>query len=370
MRRNYPAPHPDNAPMHWDVFCRVIDNLGDAGVCWRLAANLAARGETVRLLIDDLAPLRRIAPAGVAGVEVREWNDALPFDGRTDVVCEAFGCDPPPGFVAQMARAAVPPCWINLEHLTAEAHAECSHGLPSPQLAGPGRGLTKWFYFPGFTAASGGLLREAGLLRERAAFDRDAWLRANVLPRAPGERIVVLFCYAHAGLDAWLDVLADEPTRLLVPQGPAQAAVQQLLGPALQRGALHAHLLPWLDQLDFDRLLWSADLNIVRGEDSIVRALWAGTPFVWQLYPQRHGAHLTKLKAFIDRWRGDAPPLPPAVDALLAWWNAGAPVAPPSLPPPRPPPAPWRDAVLRWRAQLAAQSDLVTRLIGFVLSKR
>jgi hypothetical protein len=23
--------------LHWDIFCRVIDNFGDIGVCWRLA---------------------------------------------------------------------------------------------------------------------------------------------------------------------------------------------------------------------------------------------------------------------------------------------------------------------------------------------
>ena len=34
--------------------------------------------------------------------------------------------------------------------------------------------------------------------------------------------------------------------------------------------------LPWLTQPDYDRLLWSADLNFVRGEDSLVRAIWAG----------------------------------------------------------------------------------------------
>ena len=25
----------------WDVFCKVIDDLGDIGVCWRLARQLA-----------------------------------------------------------------------------------------------------------------------------------------------------------------------------------------------------------------------------------------------------------------------------------------------------------------------------------------
>ena len=138
--------------------------------------------------------------------------------------------------------------------------------------------MTKWFYYPGFTAATGGLLREPGLLRARAAFERDHWLRTLQVVRGTPERVSVLFSYAHPGLDLWLSALSEHPTLLLVPQGPAQAAVQAALGPGLQRGALRAQLLPWLTQADFDRLLWSSDLSVVRGEDSLVRALWAGAP--------------------------------------------------------------------------------------------
>jgi uncharacterized repeat protein (TIGR03837 family) len=355
---------PDNAPVRWTVFCRVIDNLGDAGVCWRLAADLASRGETVQLVIDDASPLHRIAPRGAPGVEVLAWHDGLDFEGA-EVVIEAFGCNPPERYVEQMAKTIPAPRWINLEYLSAEAHATRSHALPSPQWHGPGRGLTKWFFYPGFTAATGGLPREPGLLRSRAAFDRDAWLRALHLNRGEHERVSVLFCYAHTGVEAWLRALSDQPTLLLVPQGPAQAAVQAALGPGLQRGLLRAVLLPWLTQADFDRVLWCSDVSVVRGEDSLVRALWAGAPFVWQLYPQHDGAHLRKLQAFVARWRADSPAPPADVEAWMQWWNA--PIAQPAALPPL---APWRDAVHGWRDHLAAQSDLCSRLLGFVAAKR
>ncbi|MCW5660506.1 MAG: elongation factor P maturation arginine rhamnosyltransferase EarP [Burkholderiaceae bacterium] len=351
--------------VRWTLFCRVIDNLGDAGVCWRLAADLAGRGETVQLVIDDASPLHRIAPRGTPGVDVIAWSDALDFEGA-EVVIEAFGCNPPERYVEQMAKTIPPPRWINLEYLSAEPHAQRSHALPSPQWQGPGRGLTKWFYYPGFTAATGGLLREPGLLRARAAFDRDAWLRAAHVVRGAHERVSVLFSYAQPGLGAWLSALGAEPTLLLVPQGPAQAEVQAALGPAMQSGALRAQLLPWLTQVDFDRLLWSSDLSVVRGEDSLVRALWAGAPFVWQLYPQHDGAHLRKLLAFLARWRADSPAAPPAgIDAWFQWWN-GVGAAPPALPALEG----WRDAVHGWRDHLAAQPDLGSRLLGFVASKR
>jgi uncharacterized repeat protein (TIGR03837 family) len=351
--------------VRWTLFCRVIDNLGDAGVCWRLAADLASRGETVQLVIDDASPLHRIAPRGAAGVDVLAWSDELDFEGA-EVVIEAFGCNPPERYVEQMAKTIPAPRWINLEYLSAEAHAQRSHALPSPQWQGPGRGLTKWFYYPGFTATTGGLLREPGLLRARAAFERDAWLRSLQLARGAQERVSVLFSYAHAELHTWLSALGSEPTLLLVPQGPAQAAVQAALGPTLQRGALRAHLLPWLTQADFDRLLWSSDLSVVRGEDSVVRALWAGAPFVWQLYPQHDGAHLGKLQAFLARWRADSPAAPPVdTEAWFQWWN-GALTAPATLPAL----AGWRDAVHGWREHLAVQPDLGSRLLGFVAGKR
>ena len=348
------------------MFCRVIDNLGDAGVCWRLCADLAARGQRVRLLIDDVEPLRRIARDGAGGVSVLAWRADVPFDFDTDVVIEAFGCDPPAAYVTAMAGAARPPVWINLEYLSAEPHVARSHGLPSPQASGPGRGLTKWFFYPGFSSDTGGLLREPGLLTARAEFARDPWLRSIGCARADDEHVVVLFSYAHAGLAAWLHMLQAQPTLLLVPQGPAQAAVRHALGPALRRGALRAHALGWLPQPQFDRLLWSADLNVVRGEDSLVRALWAAAPFVWQLYPQHDGAHQRKLQAFLERWQADAlRPLPAGVAASFAWWNAQQALEPPPLPAL----APWGDAVRRWREQLARQPDLGSQLIGFAAAR-
>ena len=55
-------------------------------------------------------------------------------------------------------------------------------------------------------------------------------------------------------------------------------------------------MLPLLTQRDYDHLLWACDLNFVRGEDSFVRAQWAGAPFVWQIYPQDDGAHAAQAR--------------------------------------------------------------------------
>jgi uncharacterized repeat protein (TIGR03837 family) len=328
----------------WDIFCRVIDNLGDVGVCWRLAADLAARGCAVRLIIDDAAPLAFMAPRGAPGVVVCDWPGP---EAPGDVVIEAFGCDPPERFVAAMAAQAPSPVWLNLEYLSAEDYVERSHGLPSPQR----NGLTKWFFFPGFTPRTGGLLREPDLLPQRQLFDRDAWLATQGLACHADERVVSLFCYANAALPALLQALAQQPTLLLLTPGPAQQQVQ-----AAPPG-VRLHRLPWLSQPGFDHLLWASDLNFVRGEDSLVRAAWAGAPFVWQIYPQHDLAHHAKLEALLRRM--DAAP---DVAALWRAWNGVTGTVGATLPAL----APWRHALQAWRHSLLAQADLVTQLLDFV----
>jgi uncharacterized repeat protein (TIGR03837 family) len=352
--------------MLWDLFCRVVDNLGDVGVCWRAAADLASRGERVRLWLDDTSALAWMAPGGHAGVQVLEWNGAPPQLDPGDVVIEAFGCELAAAFVRRMVRRLPPPVWINLEYLSAEAYVERSHRLPSPQLSGPGAGLTKWFFYPGFTPATGGLLREPDLIDRLAGFDRDQWLAARQLSSRPGERVVSLFCYDNPALPQLLDTLAGEPTLLLATAGAAAAQVQAALGPSLVRGPLRAATLPYLPQTEYDFLLAASELNFVRGEDSFVRAQWAAQPFVWQIYPQDDGAHAAKLGAFLDRFLAGAPTgLATRLRSLWARWN-GLSAGPVLLPQQ----APWREQLNAWRDGLLGQPDLTTQLMGFVEEKR
>jgi uncharacterized repeat protein (TIGR03837 family) len=320
--------------VRWDIFCKVIDNHGDAGVCWRLAAELGARGHAVRLWIDEGAMLQWMAPQGAPGVTVVPWTAPAPDQEPGDVVVEAFGCDPPPSFVARMAASPAPPAWVNLEYLSAEPYVERSHGLPSPVMHGPGAGLVKRFFYPGFTARTGGLIREHALAQRRAGFDRAAWLRQRGID-AGAARVLSLFCYEPPALGELLHQLAtgDVPTELLVTAGRAAAAVRRHEGRT--GGALRLHFLPLLSQRDYDHLLWSCDLNFVRGEDSLVRGLLAGVPAVWQLYPQHDDAHHAKLEAFLGwlqppadlrdfflRWNGVAPGPLPALDPV--GWAAAA----------------------------------------------
>lgn len=373
-----------NRSLQWDIFCKVIDNFGDIGVCWRLAANLAARGHRVRLWADDPSALAWMAPGGCDGVRVLAWTEPLDLQGAglaqqpPDVMVEAFGCDIAPEFIATCARTVsaggLKPLWINLEYLSAEPYVERCHAMPSPVQGGPAAGWTKWFFYPGFTEATGGLLREPDLAERQTGFDRIAWLAAQGLP-PDGEKRVSLFCYEPPALPSLLAHLAQhgldgQPVRLLVAAGRAENAVKasfnKKIGLQTNKdgpGQLSISYLPLRTQRDYDHLLWACDLNFVRGEDSLVRALWAGKPFVWQIYPQEDDAHLVKLHAFLDRL--DAPP---SLRALHEGWNARSACdqATPGL---SDLPA-WQSWARAIRCGLMRQDDLTTRLLRFAAKNR
>ncbi|MCC6197631.1 MAG: elongation factor P maturation arginine rhamnosyltransferase EarP [Burkholderiales bacterium] len=374
--------------LRWDVFCRIVDNFGDAGVCWRLARQLAhEHGLAVTLWIDDVASLARFVPElardgadqAAAGIRVRRLDAAFTVDAPLpDVVIEAFGCGLPDPFADAMARAARPPVWIVLEYLSAEPWIDASHGLPSRHPRLP---LTRWFWFPGFTPKTGGVLREQGLFAARDTFREDRGARARQwralgLANIPSGLRISLFCYANPALPALFDVWAEgeEPVTCVLPEGVARSELDRWTGGAvphpgqpLTRGRLVLAVAPFVDQDAFDRRLWDCDLNFVRGEDSFVRAQWAGQPFVWHPYPQDEDAHLTKMDAFLTRLESG---MPEAVrDAQRAFWyawNADDPAAAADAWPAYRTTMPDAGAFVRgWARDLARQSDLAGGLVKF-----
>ncbi len=331
-------------PVRWDIFCKVIDNYGDIGVSWRLARQLAAEHKVdVRLWLDDLDAFCRICPQGDphlkvqyhCGVAIHHWTVNWLAVDAADVVIEAFACELPPNYIVAMIESTQSPLWLNLEYLSAEGWVEGCHGLPSLQ----GNGLAKYFFFPGFSAKTGGLLREAGLVQRRQVFQASPIAKAEFLrgigvePLADG-RLISLFSYENKRISTWLDVLAtaQDVSHVLVPEGRVIPGLANYLGEVglrtgrvYRRGALQIQVLPFLSQDDYDRLLWACDFNIVRGEDSFVRAQWAARPFIWHIYPQEDDAHLPKLEAFLQRYsQGLAADLSAAMTDCWRRWNQGA----------------------------------------------
>lgn len=384
-----PSPAMNTHPYHWDIFCTVVDNYGDIGICWRVARQLAAEhGQQVRLWVDDLASFHRICPEidphrdaqWARGVEVRHWTTSFPTleqDEVADVVVEALACTLPQEYLAAMAARSRKPVWINLEHLSAEEWVTGCHGLASPHPQLP---LTKHFFFPGFTAGTGGLLRERDLLGQRRAFQSDSTAQAAFwqslgLPLSNEKELrLSLFGYDTPEVatlaQAWAD--SPQPIRCLAPVGRLAQQLAAFLGhesahpgDLFGRGNLMVHVLPFLEQDQYDRLLWGCDLNFVRGEDSFVRAQWAGRPLVWQAYRQEEGAHLLKLDAFLQCYCAGLPQnVAAAVTDFWQAWNQGE-----GLVEQWPVFLKHRDALAcygeKWISQQVKLGDTVTNLVHF-----
>lgn len=371
------------------VFCHVVDNYGDIGVCWRVSRQcVAEHGLAVTLWIDDLISFQRICPAvditlpaqQVDGVWIRHWrtDDASLPEPPADIVIEGFGCQLPAGYVAAMAARETPVAWFNLEYLSAEPWVEECHQMVSVHPSLP---LKKYFFFPGFTDKTGGLPCEAGLLDARDAFmadpaQRRAFLATLGVPDVPDAHYLSLFCYPDAPVHALLDYLSkrDEACICLIPEGIAQSAVTAWAGsplPAgasLVRGKLALYGVPFVEQSQYDKLLWSCDMNFIRGEDSFVRAQWAGKPFVWHIYPQEEGAHLVKLDAFLALYAaGMSPPLAGQVSGLWHAWNRRAAHQSVDFPDLIADSAwqQWQDHAGNWCESLIKNGDLAGNLISF-----
>ncbi|PMQ11633.1 elongation factor P maturation arginine rhamnosyltransferase EarP [Janthinobacterium sp. AD80] len=388
-------PLPTDRAASLAIFCKVVDNYGDIGICWRLARQLQSEhGVAVTLWVDDLASFQRICPEidvavesqQAAGVTVRHWrgqDGAFAPTDIADIVIEFFACDIPPGYIAAMAQCTPHPVWLNLEGLTAEEWVEGCHALTSPR-----HGMIKHFFFPGFTHKTGGLLREAALEEKRLAFQADAaamaaFLRQFGVTAAELSALKVsLFCYPSAPVAelfaAWRQ--GDEPVVCLVPEGVAFDAVQAFIGDdaapagaARTRGALTVRVLPFVSQDDYDRLLWACDVNFVRGEDSFVRAQWAGKPFLWHIYLQDENLHHVKLRAFLQRYAVDGQgAIASLAQAALAWNGAGADALPwtalwPALCADMP-----RISVRAqdWQRQMQENGDLASNLLAFAGATR
>ncbi|MGC1329400.1 elongation factor P maturation arginine rhamnosyltransferase EarP [Pseudomonas sp.] len=368
----------------WDIFCCVVDNYGDIGVTWRLARQLAAEHDVaVRLWVDDLKSFERLWPSvqpqlasqWQQGVDICQWPLEWPAVQAADVVIEAFGCTLPEAYRQAMAVRTTPALWLNLEYLSAESWVSGCHGLPSPQ---PDR-LQKYFFFPGFVEKTGGLLREGDLLARRQAFQADPQARRDFLASLgvtvpAGTRLMSLFAYENASLGEWLDALAADasPTHVLVPQGRvlgdvhAWLAVEALeVGAVHRRGALSVQVVPFVPQDQYDLLLWCCDFNAVRGEDSFVRAQWAGRPLLWHIYEQEEYAHWEKLEAFLALYvEGLSAEAGQALTLLWRAWNQGKAMG-----------QAWgqvlqhwdelRANAEKWCARQAAQPDLATALVKF-----
>ncbi|WP_041410924.1 elongation factor P maturation arginine rhamnosyltransferase EarP [Shewanella pealeana] len=329
-----------NSEQNWDIFCAVVDNYGDIGVTWRLAKQLSAEQKiNVTLWVDDLNSFQHILPhldpnqvtQSHCGIKINQWSEPLKIDYKVgDVLIEAFACELPAQVKQQLVTAKQayfdnsknkkPPVWLNLEYLSAESWVEGCHGLPSMQASG----IKKYFYFPGFSDKTGGLICEKTLFTDREHWQLDTQNRQNLFKSLgltgidETDTVISVFSYESSALLALCQhwQANDTKTHALIPKGRSLNSLQSILpcsideltpGMQIAFGNLVIHILPMTDQEGYDKLLWSCDFNIVRGEDSFLRAQWAAKPFIWHIYEQEEDYHLIKLDAFMQLYCNNLP---------------------------------------------------------------
>ena len=312
----------------WDIFCKIVDNYGDIGICWRLSQQLANEHQLqIRLIIDDMVIASHIIAnldstkqqQTINGIEICTWDEST--HECADVVIETFGRNLPEQYIQQMQANKT--LWINLEYLSAEPWVSDFHAKPSHHPTLP---LTKHFFFPGFVEATGGLIREKDLIAQRDEFLNSTSLQTRFWQTLGGTNKIdvssdiikiSIFCYPQAQIESLLKALQDSNQKisLYLPFNSILTTFNGLLtdlklniGDVVHKNNLTIHVLPFLSQDDYDRLLWACDLNFVRGEDSWIRAIWAGKPFVWQPYIQAEDTHINKLNAFLDVYSNEASP--------------------------------------------------------------
>ena len=297
----------NKSPIVCHLICKVIDFFGDIGVAWRIAKQLKVDFNIeVHLLIDDLLTAQRLIPSIDISFQ-KQTIDGI-FIYRCDFSEDSTSLPPPPNFVFNLFNIDLPHIYktlikrnkskyIAIEYLSAEPWVDNFHLKPSID---PKSGLIKTFFYPGFTNQTGGLIREKGLFLRRTNFDKSKRKKViQSLGGNPNLYSISLFYYPIQKIEVFLDAIdhLKKTIQFFIPQ-----YLFDLLRLESTYQSINIIPYPFLNHDDFDDLLWSCDLNFVRGEDSWIRAIWAGKPFIWQPYIQENNIHLIKLKAFLKRY--------------------------------------------------------------------
>ena len=312
-----------------DIFCHVVDNFGDIGFVYRFAREFQASHpySRIRVFVDDLNALCSVNP-GVDPAKTAQHIDNIEYvDSRkltdevereldiADVLVEAFACHIPENVLK--AAESRPRVIINLEHLSAEAWVDGYHLKPSLLSS---VNLTKYFFMPGFTAATGGVIVDPRIKRTgpRLAERRDAVLRCLLRQAGAGHidnledsLVGTVFTYER-GFDNLVHDLngLHRSSILLVfgeKSGRGMARTLERAGGCrisehcYTSGKVRVVFMPFMAQPRYDALLYCTDFNIVRGEDSLVRALLAARPYIWNAYLQDEKYQKVKVEALLLR---------------------------------------------------------------------
>lgn len=304
-----------------DIFCEIIDNYGDIGVVYRISKELKKlfRDAKIRIVLNRLAEFKAINKE-VKDLEYQEVNGLICVTknyvennmdsfGVADLFIEAFGCEVPEEYVNLAKKKSK--LWINLEYLSGEKWIEDFHLQES--LIGSDT-LKKIFYMPGFSKKSGGVIIDSGFLEriQKGMEQREAIL-SHHFPNFDFKNkfIGTIFSY-EKNFDNLLKTLENKENTVLILMGEkTQESFEKILrkkgienfGNWIKYGKIDIMRADFLSQEEYEEIISAVDFNFTRGEDSFVRSILLGKPFMWHIYLQEDKAHMDKINAFVDRFK-------------------------------------------------------------------
>ena len=308
-------------PKTIDIFCEVIDNYGDIGVIYRLAKELKrVYGKVrIRIILNKLEELLKINPKA-KDLNYQEIDDIIYIKkyflkkelkklGVSDIIIEAFGCDIFKDYIDIAKEKSK--LWINLEYLSGEKWIEDFH-LKESLI--DSKSLKKIFYMPGFTNESGGIIVDETFIERKNYSKINKYkILEKYFPKISFKDKIVgtIFSYEKNFENLLIELnKMNKDTVLFLMGDKTQESISKILknnlienfGNFIKYDKIIIKNMNFLSQEDYEELISASDFNFTRGEDSIIRALVLGKPFLWHIYLQEDRVHMDKLNAFIDRF--------------------------------------------------------------------
>ena len=281
-----------------DIFCEVIDNYGDVGVAYRLAREFKRiyPHKRLRFFINKTEEINLIKKSN--DIEIIAYKDIFKVENSADLIIETFACEIPKEYMDKALRSSK--LIINLEYFSAEDWVDDFH-LQESFLGGS---LKKYFFIPGLSKKSGGILLDNKFLERKKQVEenREYYLEKFKI-KEKYDLIGSVFSY-EKNFDSLIKELKklDKKVLLLVLSEKTQKNFIKYFDNSNNYDKIKAVKLPFFTYDKYEELLSLCDFNLVRGEDSFVRALLLGKPFLWHIYPQEENIHIQKLNSFLEKY--------------------------------------------------------------------
>ncbi len=281
-----------------DIFCEVIDNYGDVGVTYRLAREFKRiyPNKKLRFIINQTEELNLIKKS--EDIEIISYEDISIIDSSADLIIESFGCVIPKEYMDKALKNSK--IIINLEYFSAEDWVDGFH-LQESFLVG---NLKKYFFIPGLSQKSGGILLDNDFLErnKKVKKNKEYYLKKFGIS-GKYDLIGSVFSY-EKNFDYFIEELKklDKKVLLLILSEKTQKNFIKYFDNNDNYDKIEIVKLPFFSYDKYEELLALCDFNLVRGEDSFVRALLLGKPFLWHIYPQEENTHIKKLESFLEKY--------------------------------------------------------------------